>query len=60
MSLPNQRDRVNLKRAGSKYNQSVLTPMHAGVNHFYDYALWGNWPDDESMYGEWGSYTNDY
>ncbi|MDG1215384.1 MAG: hypothetical protein P8N17_05195 [Luminiphilus sp.] len=48
------------KKAGSKYNQIVLTPMHAGVNNAYDYVLWGNWPDGESMYAEWGSYTNDY
>jgi len=48
------------KTAGTKYNQAVLTPMHAGVNNPYDYVLWGNWPDGQSMYNEWGSYTNDY
>ena len=48
------------KAAGTKYNQAVLTPMHAGVNNPYDYVLWGNWPDGQSMYSEWGSYTNDY
>jgi hypothetical protein len=48
------------KNAGTKYNQSLLTPMHAGVNTTFDYVIWGNWPDGQSMYTEWGSYTNDY
>ena len=48
------------KEAGSQYLQVVLTPMHAGVNNPYDYVMWGQWPDGQSMYNEWGSYTNEY
>ena len=48
------------KKAGTQYLQVVLTPMHAGVNNSYDYVLWGQWPDGQSMYNEWGSYTNDF
>ena len=38
------------KEAGSQYLQVVLTPMHAGVNNPYDYVMWGQWPDGQSMY----------
>ena len=48
------------EKAGTQYLQVVLTPMHAGVNNSYDYVLWGQWPDGQSMYNEWGSYTNDF
>ena len=47
------------KKAGTKYLQVVLTPMHAGVSTGYDYVIWGQWPDGQSMYNEWGSYTNE-
>jgi len=48
------------KKAGTKYLQVVLTPMHAGVSTDYDYVIWGQWPDGQSMYNEWGSYTNEF
>ena len=48
------------KEAGSQYLQVMLTPMHAGVNNPYDYVIWGQWPNGQAMYNEWGSYTNDY
>ena len=48
------------KKAGTKYLQVVLTPMHAGVSNDYDYVIWGQWPDGQSMYNEWGSYTNEF
>ena len=34
--------------------------MHAGVSTDYDYVIWGQWPDGQSMYNEWGSYTNEF
>ncbi|MDG2459798.1 MAG: hypothetical protein P8M73_02855 [Luminiphilus sp.] len=48
------------KEAGSQYLQAILTPMHAGLNNPYDYVIWGQWPDGQSMYNEWGSYVNGY
>jgi len=30
------------------------------VSTDYDYVIWGQWPDGQSMYNEWGSYTNEF
>ena len=48
------------KKAGSQYLQAILTPMHAGLNNPYDYVIWGQWPDGQAMYNEWGNYVNEY
>ena len=42
-----------------KYTRFILTPILAGEKD-YDFVLWGNWPDGEEMYKEYGSYLNDY
>jgi hypothetical protein len=44
---------------GLKYNQSMLTPIHAGDSMgAFTHVIVGHWPNGLEMYKEWGTYVN--
>ena len=48
-----------LKENGLEYNRLNLQPIWDNDSE-YDYVMWGNWPNGEMQYKEWGAYMNDY
>ena len=48
-----------LEENGLEYNRLNLMPIWDN-NAEYDYVMWGNWPNGEMQYKEWGAYMNDY
>jgi hypothetical protein len=46
---------------GVKYNQSLLTPIHAGSSMGeYSHVIVGHWPNGREMYKDWGVYLNEF
>jgi hypothetical protein len=48
-----------LVEKGLQYNRANLLPIWDNDAEF-DYIQWGNWPDGEEQYREWGAYLNEY
>ena len=48
-----------LNENGLEYNRLNLSPIWDNDSE-YDYVMWGNWPNGEMQYKEWGAYMNDY
>ena len=48
-----------LEEYGLEYNRLNLQPIWDNDSE-YDYVMWGNWPNGEMQYKEWGAYMNDY
>lgn len=48
-----------LEENGLEYNRLNLMPIWDNDAE-YDYVMWGNWPNGEMQYKEWGAYMNDY
>ena len=46
---------------GVKYNQTLLTPVHAGASMGdYTHIIVGHWPNGREMYKDWGVYLNQF
>lgn len=48
-----------LLEKGLQYNRANFLPIWDN-NAEFDYVMWGNWPDGQEQYKEWGAYLNDY
>lgn len=44
---------------GLQYNRANLLPIWDDDAE-HDYIMWGNWPNGEEQYKEWGAYLNEY
>ena len=48
-----------LNENGLEYNRLNLSPIWDNDAE-HDYVMWGNWPNVQMQYKEWGAYMNDY